>query len=492
MAKRYLLVLVCTISGLFSIGQGIPPGYYDAAAGQNCQTLKSTLKNIISNGQLTLVYGQLDDIQIPIVDTIRSDDGSTFITWDIYSNNNSGPEPFVFNMAQNPAGGFCGSTTPTAEGTCWNKEHTFPRAWFRNSDGTYPSPTQADLFNVRPTDSKINSRRANYPYATVGSPTYQFPTAGQYPGYPIPPNPTLDKVGPSNATGVSIPIAFEPSDAVKGDVARGYFYMMTRYEDNINTWITTNPVSGIEKVIDAANTVYPSFNLPYLVMLYNWHLSDPVDAKEINRNNLVYSQQNNRNPYIDHPEYVAEVWQCTGVIPVTVIDFAAVRNTVSVLLKWYATYETSFRQFNIERSTDGVNFNKIGEVAGMNLSNYSFTDNNLPTGPVAYYRLRMIDIDGKFNFSKTIAVRLNNNFSNAIVYPNPTEDILNIRLLAALESNSMLELTDIAGRKLKQLHLAAGQLSASVDVSDFPAGRYFIKISNNTQLINQSFVVMRK
>ena len=376
MIKNYTIVLVLSFSGLFSMAQ-IPPGYYTPANGLTCQPLKTALNNIITAGQVALSYGNLDNVQMPIVDTIRTDDGSTFMLWDIYSNNNSGPEPFMLNSSQSPTGGFCGGTTPGTEGICWNKEHTFPRSWFRLSGSSYEQPTEADLFLVRPTDAKINGRRANYPYSTVTSATYQFPTPGQYAGYPIPPNPVLDKLGTSNATGVIIPIAFEPAAAVKGDIARSYFYILTRYQNELSNWMSLNTGSGIEKVVDGANTIYPSFNLPYLAMMYNWHIADPVDAKESRRNDLVYSQQSNRNPFIDHPEYVALTWQCTGVIPVTVTDFAGVKNNETILLKWYATRETTFRQFEIERSTDGNNFNNVGQVAGQNLADYSFVDNDL-------------------------------------------------------------------------------------------------------------------
>lgn len=487
MVKNFILFLLFTFSGFFSIGQGIPTGYYDAAAGLNCQSLKDALSNIITNGQISLIYGQLDNTQIPIVDTIRSDDGTTSIIWDIYSNNKTGPEPYVFNSTQAPVGGFCGSTTPTMAGVCWNKEHTFPKSWFQNGS-TFPLPTYADLFIVRPVDLVLNSKRTSYPYATVSSPTYQFPTPGMFAVYPMPPNPVLDKLGASNAPGVTIPTAFEPNDNVKGDIARGYFYILTRYQNDLSSWVSLNTGKGIEYVVDGANSLYPSFKIPYLQMLYNWHINDPVDAKEINRNNLIYSQQNNRNPYVDFPQYVNLVWQCTGVIPVTVIDFVGQKNSASVLLKWYATYETKFKQFNIERSIDGTNFNKIGEIEGRNLSNYSFIDNNLPNGSITYYRLKMIDIDGKSDYSKTIAVRLNNNFSNALIYPNPTAGGLTIKLLQALESNSVLQITDITGRKLKQQNINAGLVSIPVDVKMLLPGRYFIKIYNNTQLVNQSFV----
>ncbi len=482
-AIKFLPFLFFAFSGIFSFGQIIPPGYYNSTAGLNCQNLKTALTNIITTGQATLSYGQLDNIQMPIVDTIRTDDGTGFMIWDIYSNNNTGPEPYSFNSSQIYPGGFCGAITPTADGVCWNKEHTFPKAWFSSA-----YPAYADLFIVRPTDYRLNAKRASYPFATVSSPTYQFPVNGVYPGYPMPPNPVLDKLGTSSALNVTIPVAWEPSDGVKGDIARAYFYIITRYQNELLTWVTANNGSGIEKVVDAANTIYPSFNLPYLKMLYNWHLADPVDAKEINRNDLIYTQQGNRNPYIDHPEYVFAAWQCTGVIPVTITDFTALYSNETVLLQWYATYETNFRHYEIQRSTDGINFNKLLEIAGQNLSSYSFIDNNLPGRSIVYYRLKMIDIDGKFSYSKTIAIRLNNNFSNAVVYPNPTTRSLSIKLNEALESKSILQVTDISGRIVKQQNISAGLSTIDMDVYHFSQGRYFIKIYNSTQMIIQSFV----
>ena len=472
---------------------GPPAGYYNTAAGLTCQNLKTALKNIITSGHIGLPYGSIDDIQMPITDTIRSDDGLRSIIWDVYSNNNTGPEPFEFNSSQNPAGGFCGGSTPGSEGVCWNKEHTFPRSWFKLSGSSYEQPTEADLFLVRPTDSKINSSRGNIPYSTVGAPTsYLFPAVGAYPGYPIPPNPVLDKIGPSNYPGVTASSAFEPHNAVKGDLARGYFYILTRYQNELANWVILNGGTGLGIVADGVTNggLYPSFQLSYLQMMYNWNNLDPVDAKEINRNDLIYTQQNNRNPYIDHPEYVALVWQCTGVLPVTILDFTAQKNNESVFLKWYATQETNFRQYEIQRSTDGIVFSKIGELPGKNLANYSFIDNKLPTANTVYYRLKMIDIDGKFSYSKTIAIRISDNFSNAQVYPNPTKGNLTIKLQHSLSENSKLIIADLSGRILLQ-QVINGQKNVDLDVSKFPAGRYFIKLSNCIELINQSFVIIK-
>ena len=464
---------------------GIPAGYYNAAAGLTCANLKTALSNIITSGQATLSYGNLDDIQMPIADTTRSDDGTHARIWDIYSDNAAGPEPFEFNASQNPVGGFCGGTSASTPGICWNKEHTFPQSWFGSA-----LPAYADLFIVRPTDESLNSKRGNIPYSIVGgTTTYTFPTtAATYPGVPI-----LDKIGPSTAAGVNATSAFEPANGIKGDIARNYFYILTRYQNNLASWTSTYSSTSIGTVVDGTTGggLYPSFQLPYLTMMYNWHLADPVDAREIQFNNNVYSQQNNRNPYIDHPEYVAQVFQCTGVLPVTLIDFTAQKNTGYVLLKWYATFETSFRQYDVERSTDGIHFNKIGQVAGQNLANYAFPDNNLPKNSMLYYRLNMIDLDGRSRYSKIITIRLDNSFSDAVVFPNPTAGDLHIKLNEALQANSRLQITDITGRIVQQQSVSANELSIDIDIQKLSAGRYFIKILNNTQVINQSFVVIK-
>jgi len=468
-----------------------PVGYYDAANGLTCQPLKNALRDIIANGQISLVYGQLDDIQLPVTDTISNDAGTGNIVWDLYSNNVSGPEPFTFSMDQTPAGGFCGSTTPSTEGVCWNKEHTFPRAWFKYSTGGYPSPTQADLFNVRPSDSKLNSRRGNFPFANVASPTYQFPVSGQFPTYPMPPNPVLDKSGPASYPGLSIASAWEPPDAMKGDIARGYFYMVTRYQDSLLNWYNTNPTSGIEKVIDNTNSLYPSFNLPYLSMLYTWHLSDPVDTRESNRNNLVYTQQNNRNPYIDHPEYVALVFQCTGIIPVTLTGFWADLHSKEIQLTWEATHETGFKEYQIEKSLNSTDFSKIGTVRGTNAPTYVFNDYDIPAGGIVYYRLRMVDIDGKAQYSSVVAVRLSGKISNSYIYPNPTHGDISIRLNSILAEVSSLRIYDITGKLLSTAQIAPGSSKIDLNVRLLNPGRYIVKIMNNRQSFTENFILIK-
>lgn len=438
---------------------GIPPGYYDPAIGLNCIPLKTALYNIIRNNYIQLTYSQVWDAY-QTTDLHRNDANTADIIWDMYSDNPAGPEPYTYTFGINQCGNY------NSESDCYNREHSFPKSWF--NDG-YPMYT--DLNHLFPTDGYVNNRRGNFPYGEVSSPTWTSLNSS--------------KLGPNTYPGFSGTV-FEPRNEYKGDFARGQFYMVTRYENLVAGWVGNGNAGDV-----LSGNSHPALDSWYLRMLFKWHQNDPVSTKEINRNNALFALQGNRNPFIDHPEYVYQVWQCTGLLPVTVTDFTAQKNKETVLLNWNATNETNFKKYEVERSIDGSGFYKIGEVAGRNLANYSFIDNNLPNANTAFYRLKMIDKDGQFEYSKTVFVRIANNFSNAMVYPNPARENISVKLQQALTTNSNLFIADISGRVVYQQTVSGGQRNIDLNVSTFPAGRYFIKISNNNELINQSFVVIK-
>lgn len=448
---------------MFAAAPGIPPNYYDPVGGLTCATLKTSLFNIIKPvGTPNPTYTGLWSAYY-ISDDHLNDAVNKTIVWDMYSDNPSGSEcEFTFGSPYQDKG-----TSGTVECQRYNREHAFPQSWFGSVE-----PMRSDMFIAVPTDKKVNSMRANFPYGEVSSPTYTSNNG--------------TKLGPNTYLTQYTGSAFEPINEYKGDFARSILYVATAYEDLAAGW------QGNSNANDVLNgTSYQCFDDWYLKLLYKWHTQDPVSAKEIDRNNDVYMMQGNRNPYIDHPEYVLLIWQCTGLLPVTITNFTAQKNNESVLLKWHATFETNFKQYEIERSTDGISFYKIGEVMGRNFANYSFTDNSLPNSNTVYYRLKMIDIDGKFSNSKTIAVKISTNFSNALVYPNPTKSNLVVKLQQALIENSSLVIADLSGRILMQQQVVSGQKIIDLDVSQYPAGRYFIKISNHNELINQSFVIIK-
>jgi endonuclease I len=259
---------------------GEPAGYYNAANGLTCAALKTALSNIISTGttQLTYTPGLWD--AYPQTDKKRNDANTADVVWDIYSDNPTGPDPYNFTFVTDQCGNY------SKEGDCFNREHTFPQSWFGN--GTYPM--YSDINFVLPTDGYVNGLRGDNPYGETSSPTKT----------------TLNgsKIGPCTYPGFTKTI-FEPIDAYKGDIARIILYVVTRYQSQLPAWKSN---ANADDILDG--TTFPSLD-PWVINLFiKWHNQDPVSQKEIDRNNAVYAIQGNRNPFIDHPEYVAAIWQC--------------------------------------------------------------------------------------------------------------------------------------------------------------------------------------
>ena len=173
----------------------------------------------------------------------------------------------------------------TAEGQRYNREHTIPQSAFSSA-----SPMRNDAHFVIPSDKYVNAQRGNLPYGFVN-------TSLQNDEYS---NGSLR--GENTNSGVAsgyIGDVFEPIDEFKGDIARMYFFFVTRYEDQMTSFNYVMFDGSANQAIDQ----------PFLDILYNWHVNDPVSQRELDRNNAIYNQQNNRNPFIDNPQYVFDIWQ---------------------------------------------------------------------------------------------------------------------------------------------------------------------------------------
>ena len=133
---------------------------------------------------------------------------------------------------------------------------------------------------------RANTAKSNYPLGEVNrNQTVSFENGITTVGYPV--------IG----QGGGARFVFEPDDEYKGDFARTYFYMVTCYQDL--TWKYKYMVN---------QNLYPTLNDWSIELLLKWHHADEVSQKEIDRNNTVYSIQNNRNPFIDMPELADYIW----------------------------------------------------------------------------------------------------------------------------------------------------------------------------------------
>lgn len=254
--------------------------YYASVDTSSRQKLMDSLESRLNSGAYDVGYDGL-------FEAYKKTDvkpGTNYL-WDMYSNINYTTTDSRINKNY------------SKEGDSINREHGIPQSWFKEK-----SPMKADMFHVYPTDGYVNNKRSNYPHGQVGNATYTSQNGS--------------KLGSSNFPGISGTV-FEPIDEYKGDFARTYFYMATRYASKVGGW------GG--SVFESS---FPHIDSDFIELYYKWHINDPVSSKETNRNEAVYLIQKNRNPYIDHPEWVGYVFK--GITPTPEAKTLTAINVTSV------------------------------------------------------------------------------------------------------------------------------------------------------------------
>ncbi|MDO6465036.1 endonuclease [Pseudoalteromonas carrageenovora] len=275
-----------TDSTSFTLGDGsgdgdetnpTPTGYYVTTQGLSGYALKTELYNIINNHSSQGYSAIWNFYDSSARDKYFENDNSIL---DMYSEKPNGSDSYTYTAVSDQCGNYSG------EGNCYNREHSFPKSWFGGTN----EPMNSDVHHIYATDGYVNSKRSNYPFGEVASASFTS-TNGS-------------KVGTATSSLNYSGTVFEPIDEFKGDFARTYFYMATRYENVIGSW-QNNTTASNAVLNGTSNQVFESW---VVTMLLNWHNADPVSQMELDRNQAVYEFQGNRNPYIDHPEFVDMIW----------------------------------------------------------------------------------------------------------------------------------------------------------------------------------------
>ncbi len=246
-----------------------PATYYDYAAGTIGSTLKQRLKAIIDETDDSTISNSVEVISTPMsYDAARSSlqvtDADTAHAGHIIT---------VYDRTSLNVSGFNTSGIPGWDGgTTWNREHTWPRSRGIDSSG----PDDSDLFNLRPALTSNNGDRGNLNYGGAFGQPWGVVSDGGSKWY--------------------------PGDADAGMIARQEFYMATRYDGSDSNTTNLELFTGDPTAAQG---------LGDLKRMLEWHFAAPPDAFERRRNQVIFDNyQHNRNPFIDHPEYV---WSIFGV-----------------------------------------------------------------------------------------------------------------------------------------------------------------------------------
>jgi len=271
MKKLYSLLL--TIIAFTGFAQ-IPAGYYNTATGTG-YTLKTQLYNII-NGHDDKGYAGLYTTYLTSDKDFFYENNGTML--DMYIENPTGTDLCEYTYGINQDDGSGG----TEECQKYNREHLIPQAVF----GSAP-PMYSDAHFVVPADKYLNGARGNLPFGRIDVANL------------VSSNGT--KRGSNLNSGYSAGYSgtvFEPIDEFKGDIARMILYFATRYQNVVGGY-SYDMFNGTSNQVFTSNAIN---------VLLTWHNQDPVSNREISRNNAIYNRQDNRNPYIDHPEYAMSIW----------------------------------------------------------------------------------------------------------------------------------------------------------------------------------------
>jgi len=269
---RLVISLLVLCSGLCRLwAEPIPPGYYAELQGLSDSLLKAALQDTISGG-IRIHYGTHG----------YSWTDSTYYTgtWSYFPLSDRRADGTICDMYSHSTRYF---PAAAGESACSIQiEHCLPKSWWGGEDGC--EAAYKDLYNLNPADAQANGQKSNYPPGHVQQGN-KFDN-GSF---------RMDDKKKS-AYGWA---CFEPEAAYRGDFARAYFYIATAY-GNI-PWVSTYSDY-------VTNTSYLEF-CPWLIqVLLDWHRADPVDEKELRRQDAISSIQHNRNPYIDYPELVEYIW----------------------------------------------------------------------------------------------------------------------------------------------------------------------------------------
>jgi hypothetical protein len=179
----------------------------------------------------------------------------------------------------------------------------------------------------------------------------------------------------------------------------------------------------------------------------------------------------------------------SGPLPVSLLYFKLKSESDIVYLNWATASETNNMGFDIEKSINGKVWNRVDFVYGNGNSNelieYSFVDNQ-PYSGISYYRLKQIDYNGAFEYSKVLSINITKTINHYFrIAPNPTKGMVYFK--HNLDENYTLSIYSIDGRLMFSREMGKEELH--MNINSLPLGMYIVEIQNRTLVIKKKIVL---
>ena len=270
--------------------------------------------------------------------------------------------------------------------------------------------------------------------------------------------------------------ALTGSDPEDGLLAAGNTYKITS--------VPTNAVLFYNGLLISANTVIPSFN-PALLLI------DPSDSTLMSK--FTYAAMDAAGLYDPTPATVTVNW--LSILPITSLEFTGKLNGSKVFLNWKTGTEVNSDHFELEKSTNGTNFIMLANVkakGNSSIASYYGAVDPLPVKGLNYYRLKMIDIDGRYVYSQVIVIRVNDNITlTTAVKPNPFTNSLDVYVTIPHASAIELRLVDVTGKTVyfQTVKGNPGFNAFSInDLSKLSKGTYILQIVSDDSMAYEKMV----
>ncbi|MFZ9386951.1 MAG: Ig-like domain-containing protein [Chitinophagaceae bacterium] len=207
-------------------------------------------------------------------------------------------------------------------------------------------------------------------------------------------------------------------------------------------------------------------------------------------------QDNGTDPLSSNIANVTLNFFTNGTLPVKLTGFIAKYQKPDVLLNWSTAQEKNFSHFELEQSTDGVNYKSIALVFGIGESDrrvdYSYTDKNLAgRSGLIYYRLKSVDIDNQFTYSAIQIIRLGgeNETLSLITYPNPVINSVRITVPASWQNKKVTyEVLGLGGQVTVRMERANSGQTETIDLGNFARGIYIVRVHCEGSVVQQKII----
>lgn len=191
-------------------------------------------------------------------------------------------------------------------------------------------------------------------------------------------------------------------------------------------------------------------------------------------------------------------WITTGPggepLPINLLSFDGTNKGEYNKLDWVTDNEINFSHFIVEKSFDGINYQPLTEIISNGLNGRSnYTTNDYNPYQITYYRLKSVDLDGSFNYSNVIVIETKNEVNSGILYPNPTNDIINYGFTSEENEKLEIKVLDMVGKVVirNEVELNVGNNKIPINLTELISGNYTIVIKHTNSGVTKTSKVIK-